>query len=106
MQPRTRRLLGLALAGAGIGYVVGPGRRQAVRRISTRVRPDIDDDWYDLPDGVTTREVPTHDGGSVHVVEIGEGRPLVLLHGVTLAAEVWAPLMHLAADRFRIVALD
>jgi pimeloyl-ACP methyl ester carboxylesterase len=106
MQPRTRRLLGLALAGAGIGYVVGPGRRRAVRRISTRVRPDIDDDWYDLPDGVTTREVPTHDGGSVHVVEIGEGRPLVLLHGVTLAAEVWAPLMHLAADRFRIVALD
>ena len=30
----------------------------------------------------------------------------MLLHGVTLAAEVWAPIMHLAADRFRVIALD
>jgi len=106
MQPRTRRLLTLALIGAGVAALVGPGRRQAVRRVANRVRDDIDDDWYDLPDGVKTRDVPTHDGGSVHLVEIGEGRPLVLLHGVTLAAEVWAPIMHLARDRFRIIALD
>lgn len=106
MQPRTRRLLGLALVGAGIGYAVGPGRRAAARRVSNRVRPDIDDAWFDLPEGVTERDVATHDGGSVHLVEIGHGRPLVLLHGVTLAAEVWAPIMHLAAHDFRIIALD
>lgn len=106
MHSRTRRIFGLALAGAGIAYLVGPGRRRAARRVSARVRPDIDDAWYDLPDGVTRRDISTHDGGSVHVVEVGVGRPLVLLHGVTLAAEVWAPIMHLASDRFRIVALD
>ena len=53
---------------------------------------------------MTRREVPTHDGGSVHLVEYGEGRPLVLLHGVTLGAEVWAPIMHLVGDRFRVIA--
>ena len=106
MSRKTRRVVGVALVGAGIAAAVGPGRRKAVRRISTRTRPDIDDGWYDLPEGVTHRDVPTHDGGSVHVIEIGEGRPLVLMHGVTLAAEVWAPILHLAADRFRIIALD
>ncbi len=106
MEPRTRRLLAAALLGLGIWYVAGPGRRRAVQRVSTRVNPDIDDAWFDLPDGVRRRDVPTHDGGSVHVLEYGEGRPLVLLHGVTLAAEVWAPILHLAGDRHRIIALD
>lgn len=96
----------LAAVTAATAYALGPGRHRAARRIGSKVNPDLDDSWFDLPEGVTTRDVPTHDGGSVHVVEFGEGRPLVLLHGVTLAAEVWAPLMHLAADRFRIIALD
>lgn len=96
----------MALVAAGVAWAVGPGRRRAVDRISSRVRPDIDDDWFDLPDDVVRRDIATHDGGQIHVVEVGQGRPLVLLHGVTLAAEVWAPIMHLAADRYRIVAVD
>lgn len=99
-------MLEIALVGGAVVYAVGPGKRSAAKRVSGRSRPDIDDSWFDLPDGVTHRDVPTHDGGSVRVYEIGAGRPLVLLHGVTLGAEVWAPLMHLAADRYRIIALD
>lgn len=106
MKPAVRRLIWVSLGVAGVAYLAGPGRRRAARRVGERTRPDIDDAWFDLPEGVTSQDVATHDGGSVRVVEIGEGRPLVLLHGVTLAAEVWAPIMHLAADRFRIVALD
>lgn len=33
-------------------------------------------------------------------------RPLVLLHGITLRADVWAPLFHLMADRYRVIAPD
>ncbi len=106
MKSGTRRLLWLGAVGAGVGYALGPGRRNAARRVAGRTRGDIDDDWFDLPESVEHFDVGTHDGGSVHVLEYGRGRPLVLLHGVTLAAEVWAPIMHLAGDRFRIIALD
>lgn len=106
MKPATRRLLWIGAGVAAVAYAVGPGRRRAVARILERRRPDLDDAWFDLPADVQRRDIATHDGGSVRVLEVGRGRPLVLLHGVTLAAEVWAPIMHLAADRYRIIALD
>lgn len=59
-----------------------------------------------MPGDVIHRDLATSDGGSIHVIEAGHGRPLVLVHGVGLAAEVWAPLFHLAADRYRIIAMD
>jgi pimeloyl-ACP methyl ester carboxylesterase len=55
---------------------------------------------------VTHHEVASHDGGALHVVERGSGRPLLLIHGVTLQAGVWSPQFHLMADRYRILALD
>ncbi len=106
MKPVTKRLIGVGVLGVGVALAAGPGRRALVGRIGDRVVPGIDDTWFDLPEDVEHRDVPTHDGGSVHVVEHGSGRPLVLLHGVTLAAEVWAPIMHLVGDRFRVIALD
>lgn len=106
MKRSTSVLVGLGAFGAGLALAAGPGRAAAARRVRDRVDPRIDDHLYDLPDVVVHSDVPTHDGGSVHLVEVGEGRPLVLLHGVTLAAEVWAPIMHLVADRFRVIALD
>ncbi len=106
MKRSTRRLLTLGLIALGVGLLVGPGRRRAAARVGARTSPDVDDDWFDLPDGVSRHDIASHDGGSIHYLEIGSGRPLVLLHGVTLAGEVWAPIMHLAADRFRIIALD
>lgn len=36
----------------------------------------------------------------------GTGRPLVLLHGITLRADVWAPQFHQLADRYRVIAVD
>jgi pimeloyl-ACP methyl ester carboxylesterase len=79
--------------------------RGTARRIRRAVDPDLDP-LYELPEGVVEHDVATHDGGTVHVLEVGRGRPLVLVHGVTLQAHVWAPLMHLLSDRFRVVAVD
>ncbi len=50
--------------------------------------------------------LPTEDGGSVHVVEVGSGRPIVLLHGVTLQWWVWSPLINVLKDRYRVLAWD
>ena len=58
------------------------------------------------PEDVTHHRIETSDGGTLHVVEAGEGPPLVLLHGVTLKWWAWSPLFHLMADRYRVMAWD
>jgi pimeloyl-ACP methyl ester carboxylesterase len=43
----------------------------------------------------------------IHYLVAGEGRPLVLVHGLGGRAEEWAPLMHgLAKQHFRVYAID
>lgn len=71
-----------------------------------RARRPVPDELYDLPDGIIEHEIPTPDGGTIHALEKGEGRPLVLLHGITLRADVWAPQFHQLTDRFRLISVD
>ena len=71
-----------------------------------RARRPVPDDLFDLPTDVIEHEIPTPDGGTVHAIERGQGRPLVLLHGITLRADVWAPQFHQLADRYRVIAVD
>ena len=108
MRTRTKRLVGLAAVASGAGALALASRR-ANRSLAERIRQASHDDLdplYELPDDVVHHDLVAHDGGTIHVVERGTGRPLVLVHGVTLQAEAWAPLLHLLADRFRVVALD
>ena len=105
MRTSTKRLLALGTL-AGGAVVAG---QLVDRMVAGRIRGVTDDDLdplYVLPDDVVHHDVTTHDGGTIHVIERGAGRPVVLLHGVTLQAEVWAPLLHLLADRFRVLAVD
>jgi pimeloyl-ACP methyl ester carboxylesterase len=73
--------------------------------IKGRTNPQLDP-LYDLPADVTHHEVAAPDGGSLHVLERGRGRPLVLMHGIGLQAGVWSPQLHLLADRYRVLAPD
>jgi 2-(acetamidomethylene)succinate hydrolase len=43
---------------------------------------------------------------SLFAVELGQGRPLLFLHGVTANAFVWWPVMERLAHRYRTVAID
>ena len=104
MKTRTKVAVGL-----GVAALAAAAGRAANRTAATRIRQVTDpelDPLYELPDGVVHHDLPTADGGTAHVLEIGAGRPVVLVHGVTLQAGVWAPLMHLLSDRFRVVAID
>ena len=44
--------------------------------------------------------------GALFAIELGEGRPVLLLHGVTANAYVWLPVMERLADRYRTFAID
>jgi len=69
----------------------------------------------DVPDPGTLVTLPgEHDGGerlelhglSLWVKVTGNGRPVVLLHGVTANAYVWDPVAERLADSFRVIAVD
>jgi pimeloyl-ACP methyl ester carboxylesterase len=54
-----------------------------------------------------SREVASHDDGTLNVVEAGEGPPIVLSHGVTLSVRTWFyQLESLPQQGFRTIAFD
>lgn len=104
----SRLLRPVATAALGTGMVALGGLSAlavAGRRVRNRRNPELDA-LAEPPAGVTHHHLPTADGGTVHVVEVGTGRPIVLLHGVTLQWWVWSPLMRLLSDRYRVIAWD
>ena len=94
-----------AAAAAGLTGGVAAGI-VSIRRWRRRPDPAIHDDLSE-PAGSRHRMVPTSDGGQVHVVERGEGRPFLLLHGVTETTVVWHyQLVDLVDAGYRVVAMD
>ncbi len=98
--------LGIGAAAAWTYRATHPAGARRVPSDHGRRRPHPDDALLELPAGVIHHHLPTPDGGSVHAIEAGEGRPLVLLHGITLRADVWAPQFHQLAGRYRVIAVD
>jgi len=101
---RRRRIEAVAaVAGAlaGTGY--------ALHSVSRRWRAEADalgPDALALPRDVGHHVVEASDGGRLHTVERGAGPPLVLVHGVTLAAGVWAPQLAALGGTRRVIAVD
>jgi 2-(acetamidomethylene)succinate hydrolase len=44
--------------------------------------------------------------GELHGIELGRGRALLALHGVTAHAYVWLPVMERLSERYRVIAID
>ncbi len=98
------KLAGIALAAAG---VVAGYSAERVLLGRERHRPDPDAlQSFRPPEHALHRHVPTDDGGEVHVMELGAGRPLVLLHGITLSTLSWHYQLLDLSDRYRVLALD
>jgi len=94
----------LLRAGAVVGAVV-VAERLLARRIRNRRDPEHDE-LLVPPDDVRHLTVPSRDGGTLHLLERGEGQPVLLVHGITLNAELWAPQLHGLAEDFRVLSLD
>ncbi len=43
---------------------------------------------------------------NLHCIERGQGRPLVLLHGIGMSSAAWAPVLDLLAAQRRVLAFD
>ena len=98
-------------ASAAVGLVLATATacavalRRSVESAKVRTKPLIDQ-LYDVPADVEHVELTSPDGARIHLMERGRGRPILLIHGITLRGEVWAPQLHLLADRYRVVAID
>jgi len=100
------RTLGLVALGAGLataGAVIAA--EVTARRVRATTDPEIDGQRR-APDDVVHHSITTPDGASLHVVERGHGRPLLLMHGVTLQWWVWGAQFNTLADRYRVLAWD
>ena len=101
--PRPRwQKIAVAASGIAAAYAV---ERVTVGRARRRVdRAAVE--AFGLPAGATIHHVDVSDGGVVRAVEHGSGPPVVLLHGVTHAAEVWSWQIEDLAATHRVIALD
>lgn len=104
MAPRPLRAAGAAAVGAAL---VALGATAAVRRRGGTLRRQASGRHDRLEDlSPVHHTVPTGDGGSVHLVELGEGRPVLLLHGVTLQWWVWHRQLRSLSAAHRVIAWD
>lgn len=96
--------VGLGVAGAGVAGGVAAEHALA-RRI--RAEPEPPGEALLGLEEASERVVVTDDGARLRVVERGRGRPIVLLHGVTLGAAIWGhQLGELSAAGCRVIAVD
>ena len=88
--------------GLAAGLAVGVG----AERLATRSLRDLDDVAVESnPVELTPHHFDMPDGGVAHVLAVGAGPPLVLLHGITLRADVWHHQFALA-DEATVYAVD
>jgi (E)-2-((N-methylformamido)methylene)succinate hydrolase len=52
------------------------------------------------------KTLPLSNGGCVSMIEVGQGAPLVLIHGVGLRAEAWGPQLSDLSREYHVIALD
>lgn len=108
----TRRILRTVGIAAGIGVAVASAAAVfEARRTRARVNRHLDA-LLGCPEHVRHHHVATSDGARIHVVEQlppsgqASGRPVLLLHGVTLQWWVWNSLFHLLGEDHRVFAWD
>jgi len=103
---RRRRVL---TVGAGVGAVAAVAgwalQHRAVSRSSVTADAMVSE-GLTLPDDLRHHFVDVADGGRIHVVERGQGPPLVLLHGIMLSSALWVHQLRDLADHHRVIAID
>ena len=99
---RKNRALALGVAGVGAGVAVAAAY-QAARRHRAEV---LDLSELAMADDLEPVEVAVDDGATIHGVAAGSGRPIVLLHGVTLSVATWPYQIAALRKEFRVIALD
>ena len=103
---RWLRAGAVAVAGGAAATAVGLAFERRLVRRSAVTEADVLAAGLSLPAEVTYHSIETDDGGHINAVEIGQGPPIVLLHGVTLSCRTWAPQLRELSEQFRVIAID
>jgi len=93
----------LALGAAGAAaWVV---ERRAVRR-GLAGAEGLAEEGLVLPSDMTHHFVDAPGGNRLHVIDRGQGPPLVLVHGLLLSSALWVHQLRDLSDRHRVLAVD
>lgn len=93
--------LGLAGVGAGAATIAAYLGSRKYRSLGP-----LDMSELELAENVEHIDVVVDDGATIHGVETGHGRPIVLLHGVTLSVATWPYQLAALSKEYRVIALD
>jgi pimeloyl-ACP methyl ester carboxylesterase len=103
--PNAKRVAAYVAAGAfsvaGVAFAITHEYTKYLRRSAVPEDPELF-----LPGEATHRQVSLRDGGEAHLVEMGEGPALLLLHGASLSAEVWSYQLRDLSGSHRVIAMD
>lgn len=87
---------------AAIGYVA---ERSLLAKLEQN--PDEDPYWRPFTPPGETVKVATHDGATLRAVVAGTGSPIVLVHGLMVSVDAWAPIFEeLVAAGHKVIAYD
>jgi pimeloyl-ACP methyl ester carboxylesterase len=102
---RSRVVRGV-VAGTGAALAAGWAAQHRLVARSHATPDDIAAEGLTLPDDLVHRFIDADDGGTVHVVERGQGPVVVLLHGFMLSSALWAHQLRDLAENHRVIAPD
>jgi pimeloyl-ACP methyl ester carboxylesterase len=95
--------------GAGVAGVAGIAgwalQHRAVSRAAV-TSEQMGAEGLTLTDDLRHHFIDVDDGGRIHVVERGQGPPLVLLHGIMLSSALWVHQLRDLAAHHRVIAVD
>ncbi|MDE3086562.1 MAG: alpha/beta hydrolase [Acidobacteriota bacterium] len=94
------------LAGAGALAAAWVAQHRRVGRALEAADAAAEGEGLVLPSDLRHHEIAVDDGAVIHVVERGEGPPLLLLHGLMSASGIWVNQLTDLAGRHRVVAVD
>lgn len=97
------RAIALGVAGIGAGLAAAAAYEAARRH---RGRAPLDLSELDLPSELISHSVEVDDGCMIHTIDHGSGRPIVLLHGVTLSIATWPYQIAALSKEHRVIAID
>jgi pimeloyl-ACP methyl ester carboxylesterase len=97
---------GISIGLAAAGTTAWVLQHRAVRLAEATANETVVDEGLALPNDLTHHFVDVPDGGRLHVMERGEGPPLVLLHGLMLSSALWVHQLRDLADRHRVITVD
>jgi len=103
---RRRQALGLGAGAAAVAAVAGWALQHRAVSRATVTAQEMTAEGLTLPDDLRHHFVDVDDGGRIHVVERGQGPPLVLLHGIMLSSALWVHQLRDLADHHRVMAID